>query len=112
MMYGYNNEFVWFAHNGTLHNIQEDTKYSDSYIFFHDIFLPKYLELGWDNPELWNFVNEHAERSRMIFMHNKTADSSECDVKLIAGDPTFRKWECIDGVYYSRKYDEIIDNHE
>ena len=48
----------------------------------------------------------------MIFMHNKTADSSGCDVKMIAGDPTFRKWECIDGVYYSRKYDEIIDKYE
>lgn len=97
---------VYFAHNGTFHNIESDGNRSDSNIFFNDIFVPLVRSYGWDNPQLWEIVKSKIEKSRVIFMNNKG------EVKMFAGDPLFRNWQCIEGVYYSRMYDEIADKYE
>lgn len=97
---------IYFAHNGTFHNIVANENRSDSNIFFNDIFVPAARARSWDDEILWDDVKTKIERSRVIFANDKG------EVKMFAGDPTFRDWVCIDGVYYSRMYDEILDNHE
>lgn len=92
---------IYFAHNGTFHNVPEDDTKSDSYIFFNDIFVPAARASNWDDELLWDAVKTKIERSRVIFMNNKG------EVKMFAGDPSFRDWICRDGIYYSRSYPEL-----
>lgn len=88
---------IWFAHNGTLHNMQVDATRSDSNIFFYEKFVPVASKYGRDSNELWNFVKDNIERSRFIFMKSG-------EYKMFAGDPSFKDWTCINGIYYSRTY--------
>lgn len=80
---------IWFAHNGVL-PIETYDDMTDSEIFFREGFLNTLdsSHLGYDDPDLWRYVNEVRGTSRFVFMRGE-------DVRLL-GD-----WHELDGVHYS-----------
>lgn len=100
----YNKETnLWFAHNGTINHIHanETEGDSDSKILFEALIVPLVKHCDWDNPVMWEIIEEQIEKGRGIFMKDGT-------VKMIAGDPNYKDWILKDGVYYSRKYEGLI----
>lgn len=60
---------VWFAHNGVL-PIRSTHDRTDSEIFFREGFIPALEDSnGYDDPELWRYVEQERDSSRFIFMH-------------------------------------------
>lgn len=78
---------IWFAHNGVL-PIHSHDDMTDSEIFFRERFLPKLEQLGWDNEQLWEYVERERGASRFIFMNGREI------VRL-------GSWHELDGVFYS-----------
>lgn len=79
---------VWFAHNGVL-PIRSTHDRTDSEIFFREGFIPALEDSnGYDDPELWRYVEQERGSSRFIFMRGDMV------VKL-------GQWHTRKGVYYS-----------